>query len=82
MRGSHLIKFWSKTQAVVALSSAEAELYGAVKATSESMGIVSLFRDLGIEMSAGVFTDASATLSMIMRRGLGKVCAGISAGSV
>ena len=37
-----------KTQALVALSSAEAELYRAVKATAEAMGAVSLFRDIGV----------------------------------
>ena len=72
MRGRHLIKFWSKTQSIVALSSAEAELHGSIKATAESLGIVSLFRDVGRLLFAGVFTDASATLSMIKRRGLGK----------
>ena len=32
-RGQHMLKFWSKTQAVVALSSAEAEPGAAVKAS-------------------------------------------------
>ena len=43
-----------------------------MKATAESLGIVSLFNDIGVAMSAGVLTDASATLSMIKRRRLGK----------
>ena len=72
MHGRHLIKFWSKTQGVVALSSAEAELYGCVKATAESLGVMSLYRDLGNRMTASVLTDASATLSMIKKKGLGK----------
>ena len=72
MRGAHLIKFWSKTQGLVALSSAEAELYGCVKATAEAIGLTSLFRDLGSEIKASVMTDASATLSMIKKKGLGK----------
>ena len=46
--GSHLIKMWSRTQALVALSSAEAELYGIVKGTAELKGLVSLWRDLGL----------------------------------
>ena len=40
--------------------------------TAESLGAISLFKDLGAIVNAGVFTDASATLSMIKRRGLGK----------
>ena len=47
MHGAHLIKFWSKTQGLVALSSAEAELYGCVKASAEAIGLTNLFDDLG-----------------------------------
>ena len=38
MHGSHLIKMWSRTQALVDLLSAEAELYGIVKATAKLKG--------------------------------------------
>ena len=48
---------------------AEAELYGCVKATSETLGILSLYRDLGHSVSGSVLSDASATLSMIKKRG-------------
>ena len=72
MYGSHLIKAWSKTQAVIALSSGEAELYAAVKATAELLGTLSLVRDFGRDLAGSVLSDASATLSMIKRRGLGK----------
>ena len=42
-RGQHMLKFWSKTQAVVALSSAEAGLGAAVKAShQEVLGKMSL----------------------------------------
>ena len=49
--GSHLIKMWCKTQAVVALSSAEAELYGLVTASAETMGLISMCKDLGTHMN-------------------------------
>ena len=39
-----MLKFWSKTQAVVALSSAEAELGAAVKASQEVLGMMSLWK--------------------------------------
>ena len=73
MLGSHMIKMWSRTQATVALSSAEAELYGTVKASAESIGIVSLMKDAGKTIKALVFGDASAALGIIARSGLGKV---------
>ena len=38
-----MLKFWSKTQAVVALSSAEAELGAAVKASQEVLGMMTLW---------------------------------------
>ena len=46
-RGQHMLKFWSKTQAVVALRSAEAELDAAVKASQEVLGMMSLWKDVG-----------------------------------
>ena len=39
MRGRHLIVHWSRTQQLVALSSAEAELNAAVKAAQEGLGV-------------------------------------------
>ena len=71
--GQHLIKTWSKTQSLIALSSAESELYGVVKAASEALGIMSVTQDFGRPLKAKVFADASAALGIIVRRGLGKV---------
>ena len=73
MLGSHMIQMWSKTQATVALSSAEAELYGTVKASSESMGVISLLKDFGKIMINHVYGDASAALAIIGRSGVGRV---------
>ena len=41
--GQHMLKLWSKTQAVVALSSAEAELGAEVEASQELLGIMTLW---------------------------------------
>ena len=71
--GSHLIKMWCKTQAVVALSSAEAELYGLVRASAETLGLISMYKDLGTHMNGVVLGDASAALAIVTRRGLGKL---------
>ena len=59
---------WCKTQAVVALSSAEAELYGLVRASAEAMGLISMYKDLGTHMS--VLGDASAAVAIVARRHL------------
>ena len=42
---------WCKTQAVVALSSAEAELYGLVRASAETLGLISMYKDFGTHMN-------------------------------
>ena len=50
--GSRLIKMWCKTQAVVALSSAEAELYGLVRASAETMGLKPMYVSAGLAFVA------------------------------
>ena len=73
MLGLHCIKSWSKTQSLVAKSSAEAELYATVKAASEALGVQTLLSELGQEMKARVFIDSSAAKSICEREGLDKV---------
>ena len=53
MIGKHCLKTWSKTQALVAKSSGEAELYAVVKGAAEALGMVTLARDLGRKASRG-----------------------------
>ena len=69
--GSHCIKTWSKTQGFIAKSSAEAELYAAVRATSEALGTQTMLEDMGIKMEARVHIDASAAKSIIKTKRLG-----------
>ena len=73
MLGGHQIKHWSTTQGVIALSSAEAELYGIIKATVQGMGLQSVARDLGEDLSMEVHTDSSAAMGVCNRKGIGKV---------
>ena len=75
MRGIHYIRSWAKTQAVVALSSGEAELHGIVKAAAEGIGTRGIGRDLGDEVKSNVlvYADASAAIGMIARQGVGKI---------
>ncbi len=74
MWGRHCIRHWSKTQSVLSLSSGESELTGAVKATAEALGLMSLMKDLGLEVeSAVVALDSAAALGVIGRSGVGKI---------
>ena len=73
MLGRHMIKGWSITQAVIALSSGEAEYYGIVKGSSVGLGIRSVLADLGCKARLVVCTDSSAAKGMSSRKGLGKV---------
>ena len=47
MAGKHCLKAWSKTQAIVAKSSEEAELYAVVRGATESLGVATLYHDFG-----------------------------------
>ena len=49
-----------KKKIVVALSSAEADLYGFVRASAETMGLISMYKDLGTHMNGVGLGDASA----------------------
>ena len=73
LNGRHYIKSWSRQQNLVSLSSAEAELYGLVKASSEGLGCKAMAGDYGATCSVKVYADASAALGIVHRKGLGKV---------
>ena len=74
MRGAHLIKAWSKTQAVLAKSSAASEFYGVVKGACEALGVNLLLRDLGQhEPTVRMHLDATAARGIIEQKGLSKV---------
>jgi hypothetical protein len=67
------LKTWSSTQAVMALSSGEAEFYAALKGCSVGLGMKSIAADLGIELRIRMFTDSAAAKGIMTRRGLGKL---------
>ena len=72
MRGGNCLKLWTKKQQVVSLSSAESELYAAVKTASEGLGVQSVAKDLGILCGLNLHLDASATMGLVNRRGDGQ----------
>ena len=73
LRGTHMLRSWSKTQASIAQSSAESELFGAVRGGVEALGAQTLLRDLGIDCEAKLVLDASAALGILQRQGVGRV---------
>ena len=73
MLGAHCIKTWSVNQGYIALSSGEAEYYGAVRGASQALGLKAMLSDLGVHVGVELMVDASAAIGIAMRRGLGKV---------
>ena len=58
---------------MVALNSAEVELYASLGRACQTLGIMNLALDFGVKFQAIVHTDASAALAISHRRGLGKL---------
>ena len=73
MVGSHLIKSWSSTQAVISLSSGEAEFCGVVKASGIGLGYVAFLEDLGCTNPLRVWTESAATIGICGRSNFGKL---------
>ena len=73
MRGTHVLKSYSRQQKTVALSSAEAELHAMVAASSETLGIIGLLKDMGCDAIGEVYCDSSAALGIAQRQGSGKL---------
>jgi len=73
MYGKRVLRAWSATQGVVALSSAEAELYAMIKGAAETLGMLSLANDFGDTLDGRVHSDAAAAIGIINRTGVGKL---------
>ena len=71
--GSYVLKWWSKTQPTLALSSGEAELAAIVKSTSEGLGMQAVMEEFGITTNLVVKSDAVAAIGIVKRQGLGRV---------
>ena len=68
--GDHMIKSWSTTQSVIALSAGEAELYALNKASATTMGLKSLPAVIGVDFGIEVITDGTTGKAMATRKGL------------
>jgi len=71
--GRHYVKSTATTQQLQALSTGESEFYALVKATSVTIGIRALLKDYGVDVTCGIFADATAGIGMASRVGAGKV---------
>ena len=71
MLGSSIVKSWSSTQRVTALSSAEAELYAICKTASQLLSVLAISRDFGLDLKGEIHTDSTAAMGIAYRQGLG-----------
>ena len=71
--GRHFTKSWSKTQSLIALSSAESELYALVRASAQAMEFQSVTRYLRQSWRTVGYSDASPALCVIQRQGLDRL---------
>ena len=73
MRGAHLISHWARTQQVIALSSAEAELNAICKASQEGLGSRHFSGELNKPEKLEIKTDAAAAIGITLRQGTGRI---------
>lgn len=73
MFGSFIISAWSKTQSVIALSSAEAELIALAAAGTYGKFVQSLLQELGEVKTLTLATDSTAAIGVVRRRGPGRI---------
>ena len=73
MWGEAVIKAWSRTQTLIALSSGESELAAVTKAAAEALGVQSVLSDFGVTVKLEIHSDATAAIGICKRQGLGRV---------
>lgn len=73
MKGTHCLSHWSRTQQLISLSSAEAELNASIRAGQEGLGIKHFSEEIGNPHRALVLGDSSASHGINMRSGSGRV---------
>ena len=74
MLGRHPLKTWSSTQATIATSSAEAELYAMSEGASRGFGLKTILQELGGALSLLVIsTDSGAAKAFASTLGPGRM---------
>ena len=69
--GFHVLRGWSSTPRVIALSSGEAEYNGMVRGGAEALGTRTIMADLGVRTAVKLMMDSSAAKAIAMRTGFG-----------
>ena len=69
MHGGHLLLSLSNTQSLIALASADAELYAMAAAASEGLGAKDMRSDFGVAVEVYLHVDASAAVCVAQRNG-------------
>ena len=64
MFGTHMWESWSTNQAVIALSSGEAEYYALVKAGRVSLGVQALMQEMGIHLEGAIELNSDANAAI------------------
>jgi len=70
--GPYQIRFTSKGQSVVSLSTSESEFYALIGCCSTGIGLVQLAQDMGMTIKLTCKSDATSAITMALRQGLGK----------
>ena len=74
MLGNHCLRTWSTTQPVLTLSVAEAEYYAIIEGATRCLGLQTMLREMGVDVSIVVIsTDSASAKSFASKRGLGKM---------
>ena len=63
---------YSRGQEVLAMSSGEAEFYGAGSVVNEAIGLAGIYNEMGFPMSIVLQLDSTAAIGMIQKRGAGR----------
>ena len=71
--GRTAVRAWSSNQAVITLSSGEAEYYSALKGASSALGLQAMMRDIGMRVKVVLHTHSSAARGIIHTAVLGKL---------
>ena len=73
MTGTLLLKVVDCNQGEITQSSAGAELFAAVGAGSECIGVAQFAADWEIDVDANILVDSAAAIGVVHRRGNGKL---------
>eukprot|EP00959_Pyramimonas_sp_CCMP1952_P327858 6863912-Pyramimonas_sp.AAC.1 len=69
LRGSHATRSWHAAQSAIALLPGDAEYHGIVIGASVGLGLQFALKDLDVQRSIAIESDATAVVAFVGRRG-------------